>query len=134
MPPSMATEFLCRIADILNEYLDGLNEDLIKDNFVIVYEVLPVIASPTHYLFELHGGIMFLACRQVEMPPLMAIEFRRKVADVSNEYLGSFYEDVIISNEYLGGFNEDMIKDNFVIVYLSYILFPSRLMIANYSF
>ena len=30
------------MADVLNEYLGGLNEDLIKDNFVIVYEVLTV--------------------------------------------------------------------------------------------
>lgn len=27
------------MADILSDYLAGLNEDLIKDNFVIVYEV-----------------------------------------------------------------------------------------------
>ncbi|WMV12159.1 hypothetical protein MTR67_005544 [Solanum verrucosum] len=32
--------FLCRVADVLSEYLGGLNEDLIKDNFVIVYELL----------------------------------------------------------------------------------------------
>ncbi|XP_042009367.1 AP-3 complex subunit mu-like isoform X2 [Salvia splendens] len=40
MPPLMAIEFLCRVADVLSNYLDGLNEDLIKDNFVIVYELL----------------------------------------------------------------------------------------------
>ena len=35
----------------------------------------PVIASPTHYLFQVfRDGITFLACTQVEMPPLMAIE------------------------------------------------------------
>ncbi|KAL6545645.1 AP-3 complex subunit mu [Orobanche gracilis] len=28
------------VADVLSDYLDGLNEDLIKDNFVIVYELL----------------------------------------------------------------------------------------------
>ncbi|XP_042007764.1 AP-3 complex subunit mu-like isoform X2 [Salvia splendens] len=33
-------KFLCRVADVLSNYLDGLNEDLIKDNFVIVYELL----------------------------------------------------------------------------------------------
>lgn len=63
-----------------------------------------VIASPTHYLFQVcREGITFLACTQVEMPPLMAIEFLCRVADVINEYLG--------------GLNEDSIKDNFVIVY-----------------
>ncbi|KAK4275623.1 hypothetical protein QN277_018669 [Acacia crassicarpa] len=40
MPPLMGIEFLCRVADVLNDYLGGLNEDLIKDNFVIVYELL----------------------------------------------------------------------------------------------
>ncbi|OMP09409.1 Clathrin adaptor, mu subunit [Corchorus olitorius] len=64
----------------------------------------PVIASPTHYLFQVvREGITFLACTQVEMPPLMAIEFLCRVADVLSDYLG--------------GLNEDVIKDNFVIVY-----------------
>ncbi|TQE06409.1 hypothetical protein C1H46_007908 [Malus baccata] len=63
-----------------------------------------VIASPTHYLFQvLREGITFLACTQVEMPPLMGIEFLCRVADVLTDYLGSL--------------NEDVIKDNFVIVY-----------------
>ncbi|KAL6495021.1 AP-3 complex subunit mu [Orobanche gracilis] len=62
---------------------------------------MPVIASPTHYLFQVvREGITFLACTQVEMPPLMAIEV---VADVLSDYLD--------------GLNEDLIKDNFVIVY-----------------
>ncbi|KAJ1383516.1 Mu-like proteiny domain [Sesbania bispinosa] len=64
----------------------------------------PVIASPTHYLFQVfREGITFLACTQVEMPPLMGIEFLCRVADVLSDYLG--------------GLNEDLIKDNFVIVY-----------------
>ncbi|KAF5767516.1 putative clathrin adaptor, mu subunit, Longin-like domain superfamily [Helianthus annuus] len=67
-------------------------------------KVLPVIASPTHYLFQIvREGITFLACTQVEMPPLMGIEFLCRVADVLSDYLG--------------GLNEDVIKDNFVIVY-----------------
>ncbi|GER55943.1 AP-3 complex subunit mu [Striga asiatica] len=65
---------------------------------------VPVIASPTHYLFQvIREGITFLACTQVEMPPLMAIEFLCRVADVLTDYLD--------------GLNEDLIKDNFVIVY-----------------
>ncbi|XP_048432254.1 AP-3 complex subunit mu isoform X2 [Pyrus x bretschneideri] len=40
MPPLMGIEFLCRVADVLTDYLGSLNEDLIKDNFVIVYELL----------------------------------------------------------------------------------------------
>lgn len=68
------------------------------------FKHMPVIASPTHYLFQVfREGITFLACTQVEMPPLMAIEFLCRVADVLTDYLG--------------GLNEDLIKDNFVIVY-----------------
>lgn len=64
----------------------------------------PIIASPTHYLFQIaRDGITFLACTQVEMPPLMAIEFLCRAADVLSDYLG--------------GLNEDVIKDNFIIVY-----------------
>lgn len=38
-------------------------------------QLLPVIASPTHYLFQIfQEGITFLACTQAEMPPLMGIE------------------------------------------------------------
>lgn len=67
-------------------------------------KILPVIASPTHYLFQIfREGITFLACTQVEMPPLMGIEFLSRVADVLTDYLGEL--------------NEDLIKDNFVIVY-----------------
>ncbi|XP_065853637.1 AP-3 complex subunit mu isoform X1 [Euphorbia lathyris] len=63
-----------------------------------------VIASPTHYLFQIvRDGITFLACTQVEMPPLMAIEFLCRVANVLSDYLE--------------GLNEDLIKDNFIIVY-----------------
>ncbi|ONK63235.1 uncharacterized protein A4U43_C07F12780 [Asparagus officinalis] len=67
-------------------------------------KILPVIASPTHYLFQIfREGITFLACTQVEMPPLMGIEFLCRVADVLADYLGEL--------------NDDLIKDNFVIVY-----------------
>lgn len=68
------------------------------------FKSMPVIASPTHYIFQVvREGITFLACTQVEMPPLMATEFLCRVADVLSDYLG--------------GLNEDLIKDNFVIVY-----------------
>ncbi|KAL1809493.1 hypothetical protein DCAR_0729041 [Daucus carota subsp. sativus] len=68
------------------------------------FKPAPVIASPTHYLFQIvRDNITFLACTQVEMPPLMAIEFLCRVADVLSDYLA--------------GLNEDLIKDNFVIVY-----------------
>ncbi|XP_038980317.1 AP-3 complex subunit mu isoform X3 [Phoenix dactylifera] len=45
-------------------------------------KILPVIASPTHYLFQIfREGITFLACAQVEMPPLMGIELLDEMMD-----------------------------------------------------
>jgi AP-3 complex subunit mu len=32
-------QFLSRVADVLTDYLGDINEDTIKDNFVIVYQV-----------------------------------------------------------------------------------------------
>eukprot|EP00252_Welwitschia_mirabilis_P024560 TRINITY_DN732_c0_g1_i3.p1 TRINITY_DN732_c0_g1~~TRINITY_DN732_c0_g1_i3.p1 ORF type:complete len:417 (+),score=65.34 TRINITY_DN732_c0_g1_i3:156-1406(+) len=67
-------------------------------------EVPPVVVSPTHYLIHIvREGIIFLACVQNEMPPLLGIEFLGRVADILSDYVG--------------GLNEDNIKDNFVIVY-----------------
>ncbi|CAM6061139.1 unnamed protein product [Sphagnum tenellum] len=40
MSPLLGIEFLGRVADVLSDYLGGLNDDLIKDNFVIVYQLL----------------------------------------------------------------------------------------------
>ncbi|KAL0693601.1 hypothetical protein Bca4012_060781 [Brassica carinata] len=46
------------------------------------FKSLPVIASPTHYLFQIvRDGITFLACTQVEMPPLMGIELLDEMID-----------------------------------------------------
>ncbi|GBG90153.1 hypothetical protein CBR_g50247 [Chara braunii] len=38
--PLLAIEFLNRVADILEEYMGELHEDSLKDNFVIVYQLL----------------------------------------------------------------------------------------------
>ncbi|KAL4578913.1 hypothetical protein LXL04_015045 [Taraxacum kok-saghyz] len=85
-------------------------------------KVLPVIASPTHYLFQIvREGITFLACTQVEMPPLMGIEnifisFQVTLIMMpSDKPFPIIVADVL--SDYLGGLNEDVIKDNFVIVY-----------------
>lgn len=39
MGQPLMRKFVGRVADVLAEYLGGLNEDLIKDNFVIIYQV-----------------------------------------------------------------------------------------------
>lgn len=43
MGQSPMRKFLGRVADVLTEYLGGLNEDLVKDNFVIIYQVTLMI-------------------------------------------------------------------------------------------
>ncbi|XP_048334545.1 AP-3 complex subunit mu-like [Ziziphus jujuba] len=70
-------------------------------------ELQPVIASPTHFIFFqiLRQGIAFLACTQVEMTPVMAIEFLSRVADVLSDYLRRL--------------NEDLIKDTFMRLFKS---------------
>ncbi|XP_078172127.1 clathrin adaptor complexes medium subunit family protein [Carex rostrata] len=69
-----------------------------------IAQISQVLTSPTHYLFQVYRhGIIFLACTQVELPPLMPIEFLSRLADILSDYLGAL--------------NEDIIKDNFVIVY-----------------
>ncbi|XP_015637614.1 AP-3 complex subunit mu isoform X3 [Oryza sativa Japonica Group] len=45
-------------------------------------KVLQVVVSPTHYLFQVYrNGVTFLACTQVEMPPLLAIEILDEMMD-----------------------------------------------------
>ncbi|KAL0384740.1 UNVERIFIED_CONTAM: AP-3 complex subunit mu [Sesamum radiatum] len=83
-------------------------------------KLVPVIASPTHYIFQVvREGITFLACTQVEMPPLMAIEFGfwadMCYSSCCDVFLICGVADVL--SDYLDGLNEDLIKDNFVIVY-----------------
>lgn len=39
MGQPLMRKFLGRVADVLTEYLGGLSEDLVKDNFVTIYQV-----------------------------------------------------------------------------------------------
>ena len=39
MPPLFVIEFLHRVMDILEDYFGECNESIIKENYVIVYEV-----------------------------------------------------------------------------------------------
>ncbi|KAB5555992.1 hypothetical protein DKX38_006901 [Salix brachista] len=96
--------FVCSSFDLFGFHLVPLWLLGILFGFILEFWQQPVIASPTHYLFQIvREGVTFLACTQVEMPPLMGIEFLCRVADVLSDYLE--------------GLNEDVIKDNFVIVY-----------------
>ena len=39
MGQPLMRKFMGRVADVLTEYLGGLSEDLVKDNFVTIYQV-----------------------------------------------------------------------------------------------
>jgi AP-3 complex subunit mu len=39
VPPLLVIEFLHRVGDIFTEYFERMNENLIRENFVTVYQV-----------------------------------------------------------------------------------------------
>lgn len=52
LSPSLVLELLQRIARVIKDYLGVLNEDSLRKNFVLVYELLDeVIVSLLSYLF-----------------------------------------------------------------------------------
>lgn len=38
LPPLMSIEFLHRIADVLKDYLGEVREDVVKENFLLLYQ------------------------------------------------------------------------------------------------
>jgi hypothetical protein len=70
--PSLLLELLQRIARVTKDYLGVLNEDSLRKNFILVYELLDeVIVSTSHYLFYIQYAtiqpflIIFLAASKV---------------------------------------------------------------------
>eukprot|EP00658_Telonema_sp_P-2_P022742 TRINITY_DN190_c0_g1_i4.p1 TRINITY_DN190_c0_g1~~TRINITY_DN190_c0_g1_i4.p1 ORF type:complete len:423 (-),score=98.98 TRINITY_DN190_c0_g1_i4:264-1532(-) len=62
-------------------------------------DVDPVIGTAKHYLVNIHRfQLWFLAVIQVEVPPLLAIEFLHRIGDVLKDYLGEVREDVVKEN------------------------------------
>ena len=43
LPPLMSIEFLHRIADVLKDYLGEVREDVVKENFLLLYQVPAVL-------------------------------------------------------------------------------------------
>ncbi|XP_074661834.1 AP-3 complex subunit mu-1-like [Tubulanus polymorphus] len=67
-------------------------------------DVPPVIATPHHYLINIHRNHMFVvAVVTTEVPPLFVIEFLHRVMDILEDY----FEEA----------TESVIKENYVIVY-----------------
>lgn len=58
--PSLVLELLQRIARVIKDYVGVLNEDSIRKNFVLVYELLDeVMVSASYIFFNLFGGSFF---------------------------------------------------------------------------
>ena len=60
--PSLVLEHLQRIARIIKDYLGVLNEDSLRKNFVLVYELLDeVIVTCKYAIVFLHPHFLILA-------------------------------------------------------------------------
>lgn len=57
--PSLVLELLQRIARVIKDYVGVLNEDSIRKNFVLVYELLDEVIVSASYFFNLFGGSFF---------------------------------------------------------------------------
>jgi hypothetical protein len=58
--PSLLLELLQRIARVTKDYLGVLNEDSLRKNFILVYELLDeVIVSTSHYLSSYNNDTTF---------------------------------------------------------------------------
>jgi hypothetical protein len=55
-------QFLSRVADVLTDYLGDLNEDIIKDNFVIVYQVYFSVSATPQYKSAAVAYSIILLC------------------------------------------------------------------------
>jgi hypothetical protein len=61
--PSLLLELLQRIARVTKDYLGVLNEDSLRKNFILVYELLDeVIVSTMHYFFRQYNFQPFVTC------------------------------------------------------------------------
>ena len=59
--PSLLLELLQRIARVTKDYLGVLNEDSLRKNFILVYELLDeVIVSAIHHNSHLYQLLSFL--------------------------------------------------------------------------
>jgi len=57
--PSLLLELLQRIARVTKDYLGVLNEDSLRKNFILVYELLDeVIVSTLHHLSSCHSELI----------------------------------------------------------------------------
>ena len=79
--PTLVLELLQRIARVIKDYLGVLNEDSLRKNFVLVYELLDEIIVSIHYsslpnrlliakfcaLFFYFGYLLSLLCHHVSV-------------------------------------------------------------------
>jgi len=48
VPPLLVIEFIHRICDVLQDYLGEVREDVVKENFVLLYQLLDEVRCHEH--------------------------------------------------------------------------------------
>ena len=56
VPPLFVIEFLHRVVDTIEDYFSECSETVIKDNYVVVYEVSFVLNIKYHELAQIGSG------------------------------------------------------------------------------
>ena len=56
VPPLFVIEFLHRVVDTIEDYFSECSETVIKDNYVVVYEVSFVLNIKYHGLAQIGSG------------------------------------------------------------------------------
>ena len=56
VPPLFVIEFLHRVVDTIEDYFSECSETVIKDNYVVVYEVSFVLNIKYHKLAQIGSG------------------------------------------------------------------------------
>ena len=56
VPPLFVIEFLHRVVDTIEDYFSECSETVIKDNYVVVYEVSFVLDIKYHELAQIGSG------------------------------------------------------------------------------
>ena len=60
--PSLVLELLQRIARVIKDYLGILNEDSIRKNFVLVYELLDEVMVSSSHIVLTFSGVFLEKC------------------------------------------------------------------------
>ncbi|MGH0128198.1 UNVERIFIED_CONTAM: hypothetical protein FKN15_044846 [Acipenser sinensis] len=101
---AMVFEFLYKMCDVMTAYFGKISEENIKNNFVLIYELLDGIVYRMHSFFHVkRSNIWLAAVTKQNVNAAMVFEFLYKMCDVMTAYFGKI--------------SEENIKNNFVLIY-----------------